>query len=631
MSDAVRADVPAPDEGRRWWRRRPALRLPELPADRRGRRAGLYAGLSALVAVVCAALLPFAPVSVNQPTVSWPLDPERPQSTLLTLTAYRPLAMDIRFTCDAVRAAQAGGGVVVSTAAPAMPTAGAVGLIATARDGRLQVRGMDELLVDERIPDGPCEYRITGASSGLPSFVREEPDPADLDAPNPAAFAGPDNAHVTVTRDGRVLESGPFEQLPDVDVLATDVRGLPGGGLSVQLRLDDEFTSSPTVLKSVLIWLTVFALLGTVLLLANVARLTPRVPMVWRFAWPRVVDLLVPAVIVLWIFVAPATDDDGYYAAMARNSALSGEVGNYYQLYDQNFTPFTWFYQALGWWQELAGNSAVQQRVPAAVFGIVTFYALRHVAAIALREWAPDARALRMLAHAVLAVVFLAWWIPQDMGVRPETVVALCGAFTLLTVLVAARRSQPVLAWLAFAFAGLGFSAHPTGFTLLAPLLAGLPLLWPVVRVPGDRLGTAVRAFAVASGSMVAPLLAFADGALRDFFRGQALFLSLQGQDNWTTEITRYQFLLSQIPMGNFAKRGVILVCLVALVWFAALAVAARARRVPLPPRSGTPGRPRRWPSRRCGSPRPSGPTTSARSPAPGRCSWRCSWSWPCR
>ncbi|GAA1248998.1 hypothetical protein GCM10009609_10530 [Pseudonocardia aurantiaca] len=582
VSDAVEHDAPARAEDVDGIPPRPAGSTPA-PAAGRGRRTAVFAALSALVAVVCAAMLPFAPVSVNDPTVSWPVDPARPQSTLLSLTAYRPLAMDVRFTCDAARVAQANGGVVVSTAAPAAPTAGTTGMIVTARDGQVQVRGMDALLLDEPLPAGPCEYRITGDSRGLPSFVRPAPDPADLDAPNMSAFATPVNAHVTITRDGTQIVSRPFEQLPDVDVLATDARGLPNGGLSVQLRVDDEFTSSPTPVKSVLIWATAFALVVTALLLMQLARATPRVPLVWRLTWPRLVDLLVPAVIVFWMFVAPATDDDGYYAAMARNSVLSGEVGNYYQLYDQNFTPFTWFYQALGWWQQFAGTAPVLQRIPAAVFGVVTFFALRRFVAIAMSEWAPDSRRVRALAHAVLAVVFLAWWIPQNMGVRPETVVAMCGALTMLTVLVAGRRSHPALAWLAFALAGLGFTAHPTGFTLFAPLLAGLPLLWPVVRVPGHKFGTALRMLAVASGGMVAPLLAFADGALRDFIRGQAIFLSLQAQEGWTTEIQRYEFLLSQIPMGNYAKRAAILVCLVALLWFAVLLVAARARRVAVP------------------------------------------------
>ncbi|GAA3053712.1 arabinosyltransferase domain-containing protein [Pseudonocardia yunnanensis] len=556
---------------------------PPQPAPRRGRGTAVLAGLAALVAVVCAALLPFAPVSVSEPMVSWPIDPTHPESTLLSLTAYRPLTLDVRFSCDAVRAAEAGGGVVLSTAAPESPVAGTTGMIVTVRDGRVRVGAFDRLLLDDPLPAGPCEYRLAGDSRGLPAFVRDDPDPADPDAPDLSSFAHRDNAELTISRDGTELVRTPAEELPDVDVLATDATVLPSGGLTVSMRADDEFTSSPTAVKSALIWTLIAALLVTAVLLLRLDRMTPRVPRVWRLGWPRIVDFLVPAVIVFWMFVAPATDDDGYYAAMARNSVLSGDVGNYFQLYDQNFTPFTWFYQSLGWWQQFAGNAPVMQRIPAAVFGILTWFALRRFVIAAMNDWAPHRRGVRMIAHAVLAVTFLSWWVPQDMGVRPETVVALCGAATMLAVLAASRRRRLWFAWLAFALAGLGFATHPTGFTLLAPLIAGLPLLWPVVRVAGDRIGTALRVLAVAAGGMVAPLLAFADGGLRDFIRGQTIFLSLQGQENWTTEIQRYTFLFSQIAMGNYAKRAAVLVCIVALAWFAVLAVAARARRVTVP------------------------------------------------
>ncbi len=577
VSDSVREDVAVPvgDDA-----------PPAPPPVTRRPGIALLAGLTALVAVVCAALLPFAPVSVNEPTVSWPRDPARPESTLLSLTAYRPLALDIRFSCDVARLAQANGGVVVSTARPESLSAATTGMVVSARQDRLQVRALDRLLLDEPLGASSCAYRITGASGGLPSFVGPPPDPADPAAPDLTAFAGPRNAKLIISRDGAELARTPAEQLPDVDVLATSVTTLPTGGLAVELRVDDEFTSSPTPLKSVLTWTLVGALLATAALLWRLDRSAPRAPRaprVWQPGWPRLVDAVVPAVIVFWMFVAPATDDDGYYAAMARNSVISGEVGNYYQLYDQNFTPFTWFYQALGWWQQLAGDAVVQQRIPAAAFGILTWVVLRRYVVAAMAQWAPPGDGVRAAAAAVLAVAFLAWWVPQDMGVRPETVVAMCGAATLLAVLTAARRQRLAFAWLAFALAGLGFTAHPTGFTLFAPLLAGLPLLWPLVRVIGDRTGTALRTLAVVSGGMVAPLMAFADGALRDFLRGQALFLSIQNQEGWTTEIQRYGFLLNQIPMGNFAKRAAVLACLVALVWFVVLAAAAHARRIALP------------------------------------------------
>ena len=45
----------------------------------------LLAAMTGFLAVLCALLLPFAPVSVNEPTGSWPKDPARPEPTLLNL------------------------------------------------------------------------------------------------------------------------------------------------------------------------------------------------------------------------------------------------------------------------------------------------------------------------------------------------------------------------------------------------------------------------------------------------------------------------------------------------------------------------------------------------------------------
>jgi Mycobacterial cell wall arabinan synthesis protein/EmbC C-terminal domain/Arabinosyltransferase concanavalin like domain len=549
----------------------------------RGRRVyALLAGLTGLVAVLCAAVLPFAPVSVNEPAVSWPRDPGRPEPTLLNLTAYRPLALTATFTCAVARQAAASGSVVLATVEPEWPLARREGLVVTARGDRLQVNAMDRTLVDEPLA-GDCTYSITGSSRGRPAYQGDPPDPLDPAAPDLARLAGPDDAVLTVARDGVPLARATAPLLPSVDMLTTSVTAVVPGALAVTLSVDDEFTSSPTPLKRVLTGVLAAMLLITGALLVALDRGVARVPRRWHLARPRLVDAVVPAVIVFWMLVAPATDDDGYYAAMARNARISGEVGNYYQLYDQNFTPFTWFYYLLSWWQGVVGDAPVLQRLLAVGFGLLTWVVLRRFTADAMAEVAPDRPGVRIACHAVLAAAFLAWWLPQDMGVRPEGVVCLCAVGALHAVLVASRRQRLAVAWLAFALAGVGFAAHPTGFILLAPLVAGLPLLWRVVAQADDRTATAVRTLAVASGAMVAPLLAFVDAGLRDFLRGQMLFLSIQAQENWTTEIQRYTFLLTEIPMGNYAKRAAVLICLVSLVWFAVLAAAARAKRVALP------------------------------------------------
>ena len=548
----------------------------------------LFAGLTGLLAMVCALALPFAPVSVNEPRVIWPKDPARPESTLLNLTAYRPLALDVTVTCAVARQAQAtgptgpAGAVVLATVEPNWPLSPDEGMVVTAQNDRLQVRAMGRVLVDDPLA-GACTYTISGTGSGRPEYQGETPDPLDPTVPDLTRLAGPDDAVLTVSRDGTELARATAPLLPSVDMLSTSVTAVPPGALRVTLDVDDEFTSSPTPLKRVLIGLLLVMLLATAVLLVRADLDDDGRPDRRGWGRPRVVDAVVPLVIGFWTLVAPATDDDGYYAAMARNSRISGAVGNYYQLYDQNFTPFTWFYYVLGWWQGVVGNAPVLQRLLAVAFGLITWALLRRFAADAMAEAAPDRPRMRSACHVMLAAVFLAWWLPQDMGVRPEGVVCVCAAASMYAVLVASRRERLAVAWLAFALAGLGFAAHPTGFTLLAPLLAGLPLLWRLVAVPGAAMATALRALAVASGGMVAPLLAFADGGLRDFLRGQQIFLSIQAQESWATEIQRYSFLLSQIPMGNYAKRAAVLLCLVSLAWFAVLAGAARMRRVQLP------------------------------------------------
>ena len=548
----------------------------------------LFAALTGLLAMVCALALPFAPVSVNEPRVIWPKDPARPESTLLNLTAYRPLALDVTVTCAVARQAQAtgptgpAGAVVLATVEPNWPLSTDEGMVVTAQNDRLQVRTMGRVLVDDPLA-GACTYTISGTGSGRPEYQGETPDPLDPTVPDLTRLAGPDDAVLIVSRDGTELARATAPLLPSVDMLTTSVTAVPPGALRVTLDVDDEFTSSPTPVKRVLIGLLLVMLLATAVLLVRADLDDDDRPDRRRWGRPRVVDAVVLLVIGFWTLVAPATDDDGYYAAMARNSRISGAVGNYYQLYDQNFTPFTWFYYVLGWWQGVVGNAPVLQRLLAVAFGLITWVVLRRFVADAMVETAPDRPWMHSACYAMLAAVFLAWWLPQDMGVRPEGVVCVCAAAAMHAVLVASRRKRLAVAWLAFALAGLGFAAHPTGFTLLAPLLAGLPLLWRLVAVPGAAMATTLRALAVVSGGMVAPLLAFADGGLRDFLRGQQIFLSIQAQESWATEIQRYSFLLSQIPMGNYAKRAAVLLCLVSLAWFAVLAGAARMRRVQLP------------------------------------------------
>ncbi|MDQ3693019.1 MAG: arabinosyltransferase, partial [Chloroflexota bacterium] len=295
----------------------------------------------------------------------------------------------------------------------------------------------------------------------------------------------------------------------------------------------------------------------------------------------RAVQFVVPVVLLLWLFIAPMTDDDGYYAAMARNSPLEGYVGNYYQLLNQSFTPFTWFYRVLGYWDSLVGSSQVLLRVPALLAGLLTWALLqRFIGRTQLVATSFRSKEYgELIVVSTLAVTFLAWWLPYDMGVRPEGIVALLSAGVLVAVQSAIRTRALVFVAVGLLLAGMSIICHPTGFVALAPLVAGLPSMWPSIRGE-NRRGTAHNILAVIAPAGLVSAVAFGDGSLRDFIHGQEIFLSRFAQSTWYEEYNRYGLLLNSIPMGSYAKRAAVLLGLICLLWFALLVATARGKGV---------------------------------------------------
>ena len=525
-------------------------------AARRPRRwSGPLALLAGLAAVLAAVLLPVAPVSMSQPVVSWPQSASAPSSTMLQLTAQTPLALDVTFSCATGRvAATTADGVLLATVRPGQPSASGDGLLVTAVGGRLTVTATGSVLLLGAPLEGDCSYEVSGDAAG----------------------------GLAVARDGQVVARGEAGRLPAVDVLATSVTALsPAAGeqLSVQVTVDDQFSTSPAPLKWALIVVVLLGAAGSVAFLVTEQRGSRPLRLPGRRR-PGVLDVVVPLVMVGWLFLAPTSDDDGYYAAMARNSLDEGAVGNYYQLLNQNFTPFTWFYRLLGVWQQV-GDSPAVLRVPALVTGLLTWFLLRRFtsspgALPALLQRSRRGRAGLVL---VLALSYLAWWLPYGMGVRPEAVVGVLAVATLLAVSTGlARRSLPLLG-LAVVTAAMSAVCHPTGFVALAPLLAAAPRVVRLLRdgVPAHRAW--LRGLAVVAPGAVAGVAAFGDGSLNDFRRGQEVFLSIQAQNDWFDEYQRYYFLFSPIAMGSYAKRLAVVLGIVCLVWFGVLAAASRGRR----------------------------------------------------
>lgn len=595
--------------------------LPPPSRDRVRTVCRTVAVISGLLAIVGAIVLPFAPVEVSTPEVRWPVDPGDPAPTMLMLTAYEPADLELRFSCRTARAAaETPDGVVVSTMSPTSRDAESDALTVRAREDGLAIRsGGDELWAGP-LPEGDCRFVVTGdagamrvALDGTPvAEVRSRlPEPVPLD-------------ELTPEQRDELPDSEPdvevLTPLPDVDALRTSVPPMPqatADDLSVRLTLDDAFDHTPSASKSAVIVMIVLALVvGAVAmvalaLVAGAPRWVDRErgpPGALLLSWlrrhatppggpravlwalpPLAIDVVVVGVLIAWLFLAPMTDDDGYYSAMAANVPFSGYVPNVYQLYNQGFTPFSWPYYTLSWWQETFGVGAVPLRIPSLLFGVATWFVARaFVARTSLLDpasapfrWVPT------LGRLVLAAGYLSWWLPYDMGTRPEPVVAFFTVATLLAVAEGLERRRLALLGLAVGLGTAGLMAAPTGFITLAPLLVATPAVWRLIRESSPSWpAVAARWVVIVAPGAVGSLLGFSDGAYRDFVRSQDIFAPIQRAATWYEELGRYAVLLStDSHFGSYARRAAVLACLLALVWFVVLVVAARARNLRVPAR----------------------------------------------
>lgn len=501
-----------------------------------------------VIAIAAGAALPLAPVEQSEVYVTWPAAGEQVESTTLLLTNQTPHSLEVTFSGEAALSV-ADGGTVFSTIRADAADAGVNGLVASVSGDVLTVEtGGSEWSSSVATSD---QWRIVSTIHGL-----------------------------QVLRDGTTLHDDSAILPPQVDALLTDAVGLDAEAMSARLQLVDDTDNRPTPLKVGLIAVCVIAL---VLMLMTLRRDDDARPTASRRARaPAAVaarpallrrvarslstaDILVVGLLTLWIFIGPMTDDDGYYSVMAYNADVAGYVGNYFQMFNQTFTPFTWIWQFFDLWQQAGGRSPVWLRVPSLVFALVGWFVTRWLLQRMLggMRWLL-AEGVRLL----LAVVTFVWWASYAIGARPEAFVAMATVVVVALLVRAYDARRLVPAALAVAMAAWSFATHPIGIVSAAPLLVSVPMLWRIARENSSIRVAAARTIAVASSSAVALLAAFNDGSLYDMITGQRRFSLVEQPLTWVNEFRRYGLLFADIPMGSYARRAVVLVGVVLLIWF---------------------------------------------------------------
>ena len=510
--------------------------------------------------VVAALLVPFMPVLTKSTTVSWPQAGRPAESTAAFFVPHAPERVHIDVPCSTARSGQQRGEptTLVSSTLPGRPTEGFA--VTTAADHVLVLVGGREVAYAP-VPGGDCSVVLDADAGG------------------------------TRVRIGDEVRADPNAHVEEIVALATDLDPQQAAGLSVRATTSDWFSSTPSPAKTALVVVQLVLVAAALALLAwkdrrprgsasrSRARRRARRARL-RTGWPRrAVDVGVLGVLGFWTALGPVGPDDGFASVIARQSALFGVASNYYRWENTSEAPFALAQHLLEPLAAATGDPMVL-RLPSVLAGLLTWLVLSRGAAPAMLP-----RTGRSLgARTLLALAFLAWWLPFGMGTRPEALTALGGTIALACALRGATRPGGLaLLGLGAVAAGLASAANPVGFTGFIPFLVLAPQIVRRLRRQDDSrpVWSALSILALLGCAASAGLIAmFADQSWFGALRATELHRFYGPDVPWFQEVLRYENLLGFDLQGSIARRVPVLLTL-SLLLCAALLLARGARRLP--------------------------------------------------
>ncbi|MFF3221263.1 arabinosyltransferase domain-containing protein [Nocardia suismassiliense] len=495
-------------------------------------RYRLIALVSGFLGFVLALLTPLLPVRQDQATLDWPQ--AGVSSVEAPLVSYQPLRLTTTLPCSVIQAV--GTGTVVSTVPVASGQAASKGLVVSVADDTLSVVLRDVPLLSAPVAE------ITAA--GCTALTVDSTAAATTTEITGASRQDGTPFRNTVTRDIR----------PQVVGVFTDLAAGRLDGARLHADIDSRFSSSPSVLKLAAIiaavLCTLIALIALHLLDTSDRRRARRFLPAhwWRFT---ATDGVVLGTLGLWHFIGANTSDDGYILNMARASGHAGYMANYYRWFAVPEAPFGWSYEVLAWMTRIS-DASPWMRLPAVLAGVVCWLVIS-------REVLPrlGARVRRnKVALWTAGLVFLAFWLPYDNGLRPEPLIAAGALLTWCSIERAIATGRLLPAAVAVLIAGFSLAAGPTGLICIAALIAGSrPVLQIIIKrargvVPAVGGGvaespTGAMGLGAEAGTSAGSETAAADDAAENSRTTKSGAHEPARRPSWATTVFRYLALLA--------------------------------------------------------------------------------------
>nr|WP_232236323.1 arabinosyltransferase domain-containing protein [Nocardia sp. BMG51109] len=549
------------------------------------RTARLVALITGVLGALFALATPFLPVNQTTAAVDWPQG-GTVGSVQSPLMSQVPVDLNATLPCSLVDQLPPEGGMLLATAPPQGDRASLEAMFVRVSDTSVDVVDRNAVVASaERSELGGCSSIAISSDHNRTHAAFQG---ATKQVEQPVAGGAPGATEmVTVPIDG-TLEG---DLRPQVVGVFTDLQGAAPEGLSFHMSVDSRFSTTPTVMKLVAM---IAAVLCTLAALAALARLDSgdgrghrRIfPAHWLK--PTWADGAVVGTLLLWHFVGANTSDDGYILSMVRVAPHSGYLANYFRWWGVPEAPFGWYYYVIQAFAQVSTASA-WVRIPALLCAILCWMVIS-------REVVPRlGRGVRTSKVALWTggLVFLAFWLPYDNGLRSEPIVALGALLTWVSIERAIATSRLLPAAVAVLAAAFTLAAAPTGLMCVAALLAGIrPLVHIVVR---RRRELAASAKAGRGGSrwaatlvLLSPIAAAGFVVLTVVYSDQS-FAAIQEANRvrqlagpnmaWYEDYLRYYYLFVETVDGSLARRFAFLIMLLCL--FTTMMVLLRRRRVP--------------------------------------------------
>lgn len=556
--------------------------------DRTVRIAKIVAVVAGVLGVLMAVAMPFLPVTFTKVQINWPqTGPDgaaQVQNVVAPNASYSATAMDITVPCRLAADLPAGGGVLLSTVPENGAEAGKVGLFVRATSDRLLLTQRNAVLLNvprdaaQRAADCRVVYSvdtdgIRGEVTGMDASVGQTSFTVDDLNQRPQII-------------------GVYTSLPaDADA----------SGLSYSSTVDTRFVSSPTALKLGVAVVGIALSLASIIALAVLdaqdgrrmrrwfpggsrgrsrgresadsdADLDPDAAKPW---WrPTLLDAVVTATLVIWLFVGGNTADDGYQVTVGRVAPDAGYLDNYYRYFGVPQDPFGWHYQYLALWMQVSTATPWLRLLPL-LFALAGWFLISRAAFGRMGRAVRTSPAARWAG----AFGFLAVWLAFNNGLRVEPILAvgILATWLLVERCIATGRLFPLT--LAVVVAAFTLTVHPAGAIAALSLVAALRPITKRLRMRVRRDGWFPTLTPILAAGMLVLYEIFADQPLASILEGVKVQGIVGPTNKWWTEAMRYYILQNPTTDGSIARRiGIFVTFLAVMIIVLTL---LKKRRVP--------------------------------------------------